>query len=124
MLWLQRMPTISFIPQSLDLACYAGDGATVRIVVSRGGDPIDVTGDHEAQIRINKLDDDAVDTFVIDDINASDGILILSLTGEQTAAFGDGFKGVWDLQWVAEGAEPITLVQGHITSVADVTRVP
>lgn len=118
------MATISFIPQSLDLACYAGDGAAVRIVVSRSGAPIDVTGDHEAQIRSARLDPDPIDTFNIDDSDASNGVIILLLTGEQTAAFGDGFKGVWDMQWIAPGAEPITLIQGKITCVLDVTRIP
>lgn len=116
------MPTISFIPQSLDLACYAGDGASVQIVVSRSGTPIDVTGDHVAQIRIARLDPDPIDAFIIDDSSANEGVLILILTGEQTAAFGDGFKGVWDLQWTADQAEPVTLVQGKITCVIDVTR--
>ena len=118
------MPTISFIPQTLDLACYAGDGAAVRIVISRSGEPIDVTGDHEAQIRAKRLDPDPpIDTFSIDDSDAANGVLLLVLTGDQTAAFGDGFTGVWDIQWTAEGAEPITLVQGKITCVIDVTRV-
>lgn len=118
------MPTISFIPQSLDLACYAGDGASVRIVVSRSGNPIDVSGDHEAQIRTKRLDVDPLDTFNIDDSQASIGILILSLTGEQTSGFGDGFKGVWDLQWTAQDVEPITLIQGSVSCVLDVTRTP
>lgn len=118
------MPAISFIPQSLDLACYAGDGASVRIVVSRSSTPIDVTGDHQAQIRLARLDAAPVDTFIIDDSDAANGVLLLILTGAQTAQFGDGFKGVWDLQWIATGAEPITLIQGKITCVLDVTRLP
>lgn len=117
------MATISFIPQSLDLACYAGDGAAVRIVISRNGAPIDVTGDHQAQIRNARLDPDPpIDVFNIDDSDAANGVLLLVLTGDQTAGFGDGFKGVWDLQWIAAGAEPITLIQGKITCVIDVTR--
>lgn len=118
------MPAISFIPESLDLSCYAGDGAAVRIVVSSKGTPFDVSGDHEAQIRINRLDADPVDEFDIDDSDAANGVLLMSLTGEQTAQFGDGFKGVWDMQWTATDGQPKTLVQGKITCTLDVTRIP
>jgi hypothetical protein len=118
------MPSISFIPQSLDIACYAGDGALVRLSVTQGGNPLDVSGNHEAQIRAKRLDTDPVDIFNIDDDEAFNGILIMSLTGEQTSGFGDGFKGVWDLQWTASGAEPVTLIQGSISCVLDVTRLP
>ena len=117
-------PTLSFIPKSLDLAVYAGDGCAVRIIVrdKSTGTSLSVVGDHSAQIRTNRLDVAAVESFEIDDSNASDGVLLLSLSGEQTADLGDGFKGVWDLQWIAPGAEPMTLVQGKITCTIDVTR--
>lgn len=116
------MAAISFIPESLDLNCYAGDGAAVRIVVSSSGATIDVSGDHEAQIRVKKLDTDPLDEFIIDDSDAANGVLLMSLTGEQTALLGDGFKGVWDMQWTATDGQPKTLVRGTITCTLDVTR--
>jgi len=119
------MASLSFIPQTLDLALYAGDGAAVRIVVRSNRedqDTINVSGSHEAQIRVNRMDATAVETFNIDDSDAAEGVLILSLTGDQTATLGDGFKGNWDMQWIAPGAQPLTLIQGKITCVLDVTR--
>ena len=45
----------------------------VKIVVrdSTTKETIDVSGDHEAQIRISRMDPTAVESFVIDDGNAA-----------------------------------------------------
>jgi hypothetical protein len=119
------MASLSFIPESLDLALYAGDGCAVKIVIrdnTSSHNPIDVTGTHEAQIRVNRLDATVVEQFNFDLSDATDGVVILSLTGDQTSNLGDGFKGSWDWQWTAAGSEPLTLVQGKITCVIDVSR--
>jgi chitodextrinase len=121
---MSRVSSISFLPQNLDLALYAGDGAKIRLVVKDQVTQalIDVSGDHAAQIRTSSSDTDALDTFDVDDLNSANGEIILSLTADQTTDLGNNFKGVWDYQWTAPGEEPMTLVKGKITCTLDVTR--
>ena len=72
---------------------------------------------------------DPVATFSADMDGATNGEIILSLTGVQTGDLMDGagvvkgkFTGVWDLQWTQTGGQPRTLCQGKVECVADVTR--
>ena len=120
------MPSLSFIPESLDLALYAGDGCAVRIVVRNKATQgeMDISGQYVAQIRAAKLAPDVVDEFSIDTSEAPHGAITISLTGDQTANLGDNFRGVWDLQWTGStaNAQPVTLIQGKITCVTDVSR--
>ena len=94
--------------------------------------PVDVTGTVEAQIRLDRATEDPpIEEFSSDLSQAAEGIIILSLTGEQTQPLvvhssvkpGSGkFAGVWDLQWTKAGAEPRTLCQGKVECLADVSR--
>jgi hypothetical protein len=122
---------ISVQPDVLDLNLYAGDGLKFRVICAKGdGSPIDINGAIKAQIRKQRLEPDPpVETFSINTADAYQGIIILSLTGEQTAALamnGSGtpgkFSGVWDLQWTPAEEEPRTLCQGKVECVVDVTR--
>jgi hypothetical protein len=122
---------INLQPQVLDLTLYAGDGVDLPITCTDGaGAPIDVNGTVKAQIRLKRLDPDPpIEAFSVNVVDAYQGKIILSLTGEQTmnlssdASSKQGkFTGVWDLQWTPAGKEPRTLCQGKVECVADVTR--
>jgi hypothetical protein len=118
---------ISLVPDSLDLALYAGDGATIKLtVIDNASAPLIVDGEVIAQIRRKRLDSEALLAFAVDLTEGSDGVVFISLTGEQTASLivdnKPSFTGVWDVQWRKTGKEPITLVQGAIGCVANVSR--
>ncbi|HVI77807.1 MAG TPA: hypothetical protein VM715_06520 [Candidatus Acidoferrum sp.] len=114
---------ISRVPETLDLALYAGDGVAIRLSLTNStGDPIGVTGTMRAQIRTSRSSPEVSAEFTA---VPEDNAIVISLTGEQTQALVSGdepFAGVWDLQWVPEGGEPATLVRGQVTCDADVTR--
>jgi len=124
---------LSIQPPVLDLALYAGDGIKFKLICTDDADPpepVNVTGDVEAQIRPNR-DNDAplVAEFSADMTGADAGEIVLSLTGEQTAELMDTsyvtkgkFAGVWDIQWTPPSGEPRTLCQGKVECIADVTR--
>ena len=121
--------TINLQPEVVNLSLYAGDGATLRLVCTDNtGTPIDITGSIAAQIRINRLDETSpLATFSVIMTDAADGIVILSLTGDQTDTLMDSavngkFTGVWDIEWDPSGFEPRTICQGKVECVADVTR--
>jgi len=110
---------------------YAGDGASLRLVCTNNtGTPIDITGEVKAQIRVNRRDDTTpIAEFAVNMTDAYQGIVILSLTGDQTEALmdqpsvsNDKFTGVWDIEWDPAGLEPRTICQGKVECVADVTR--
>ena len=125
------MASIDLKPQVLDLSLYAGDGVEFRLICTDGaGDPLNVTGDVTAQIRANRdTTSTPIAEFAANLVEADQGIVVLSLTGEETQDLVDDpstskgkFQGVWDVQWSPSGQEPRTLVQGKVECVADVTR--
>jgi hypothetical protein len=118
---------VSVIPQRVDLAVYAGDGVELRLnaVDAKTGDSLDLAGEIGAQVKANRSDTEPITQFAVNTEQAADGILDLSLSGSQTAALladSSQFKGSWDVQWLADGEQPRTLVQGNLTCVLDVTR--
>jgi hypothetical protein len=122
---------IDLQPEVLDLKLYAGDGVDLPITCTDGaGAPIDISGSVSAQIRLDRLTPDPpIVSFAIDAVDAYQGKVIISLTGDQTAQLiadpstkGGKFVGVWDLQWSPATTEPRTLCQGKVECVADVTR--
>lgn len=119
-------PKISLLPEKLDLALYAGDGAVIMLAVqTNAGAALDVAGVVTAQIRKARVDVAALADFAVDSSGSALGIVTISLTGEQTAALitdENNFKGVWDVQWVPTDLEPVTLLQGKVECNADVTR--
>ena len=114
---------INLQPQVLDLSLYAGDGVEFRLVCTdKAGAPIDVNGAVKAQIRTERLAaDPPIAQFTVGAVDAYQGIIVLSLTGDQTAELGK-FLGVWDVQWTPAGKQPRTLCQGKVECVIDVTR--
>lgn len=118
--------SINLEPQTLDLTLYAGDGVIFRLVVTdNDNQPVPLTGTIDAQIRLTRTTaDPPAAEFAVDLTDADTGIVLLSLTGEQTHTLASSkkFSGVWDLQWTPVGAEPRSLVQGKVECVLDVTH--
>jgi hypothetical protein len=121
---------LSYVPQTLDLAVYAGDGPSFTLnVKDPDGNAIPLTGTMKAQIRVTRHAADPPDAeFEVDLTNSATGVAVLKLTGEQTealyalAAAGKNYIGVWDLEWTPEGFEPVTLCQGKVECSPDVTH--
>lgn len=117
--------SLDLTPNTLNLSLYAGDGVALRVTVAEpDNEPIPLTGSIAAQVRRRRLDATGTD-FYADMTEADDGAVSLSLTGEQTAALLAGkekFKGFWDVQWHPDDAEPVTLIQGEVALISDVTR--
>lgn len=122
---------INLQPQVLNLALYAGDGCEFRLICKdTAGDPIDITGTVQAQIKLDRLEaTNPIETFTAGMVDAYQGIVVLSLTGAQTenlvqdsSAKAGKFTGVWDIQWAPSTGQPRTLCQGTVECVADVTR--
>lgn len=121
---------IDLEPQYLDLIAYSGDGLSFSLAVTDdAAAPVNLTGTMIAQVRVTRLTPDPpLTTFAVDLTQAVDGIAVLSLTGEQTDTLSNGtppsekFEGEWDLQWTATGKEPVTLVQGKIEVLPDVSH--
>jgi len=125
------MPPISLVPQSLDLSLYGGDGVELRMTVKDSlNAPVPLTpGVIDAQIRSTRTTTPAIVTFAADLTDGDTGVVILSLTGDQTESLHgppdsltDRFSGVWDVQWTPDQGQPITLIQGKVDSALDVTR--
>jgi hypothetical protein len=138
-------PTLDFVPQVVDLNLYAGDGAAVRLVVGDGSGPFPMTGQVRAQIRQTRdAEDPALASWSADLTQAAQGVVMLTLRGDQTMALMDAanllqlgptgqpvrsggtwvllFTGAWDVEWTPTGKEPVTLLQGDVTCTLDVTR--
>lgn len=125
------MPTgkINVSPPLVDLTLYAGDDVEFRLICTdKDGDPVDVGGEIEAQIRLDRKQESAslADFNAVMD-EAGNGIVTLTLTGEQTKSLITDwnlgkFAGVWDVQWTNNAAEVRTLCQGKVECWADVTR--
>ena len=118
--------TISNQPKFLDLLLYAGDGVTIKFTCKdSAGAPVDITGTVNAQIRAARLSDPPLVEFASNLVDAYNGIVILSLTGDQTQSLittAEKFTGVWDVQWTPASSEPYTICQGKVECGADVTR--
>lgn len=121
--------SINLRPSILDLLLYSGDGFSIRLACKdSAGTPIDITGAVAAQVRNDRIHPDEIPLaiFAASLVDAYQGIIALSLTGEQTASLlvdgTDRFTGVWDVQWTPADKEPRTLVQGLVECVADVTQ--
>ena len=118
---------IKRVPPTMNLELYAGDGVAVSITSKDpDGSPWPFDGAWASQVKAKRTDDEVLASWTIDLSQQSAGVIVLSLSGEQTAALipsgKSKFVGVWDLQYTANGAEPQTLLQGKVTCDADVTR--
>jgi hypothetical protein len=121
------MATINIRPSVLDLMLYAGDGVEFRLICTDSGKaPVDVSGTVKAHVRTDRSSESSpIVEFTVGTVDAYQGIIVLSLSGEQTQQLveeKDPFVGVWDVEWEPANAQPRTLCQGKVECVADVTR--
>lgn len=132
------MALINTLPPVLDIVAYAGDDTNISVNMTSGGEPINITGDHEACIRLTRNGEE-LGCLDVDLVSAVDGQAILKLsdtlsaelvadiTVETTEYFGNDlitapmFKGVWDWNINVDGNIK-TLAQGKLTVIKDVTR--
>ena len=120
-----RCAEISLLPMNVDIELYAGDGASLRLVVQTiDGDPVPIDGTVRAQIRASRTNPTIAASFTPDLSEGLDGVIALSLSGLDTASLvnGSDFSGVWDVEWDATDREPITLLQGKATCSLDVSH--
>ena len=117
---------ISYEPQVLDLILYAGDGSAFNLIVTDSLKvPVNLTGEMIAHIRKDRDTTDQSAEFEVDLTDAVDGIALLRLTGDVTQGLiteDVNFIGVWDVQWTPSGDEPMTLCQGKVECIPDVSR--
>src|SRR4051812_31633143 len=117
------MTRIDVVPQVYDLHIYAGDAVTLDLELSNPDEtPFDASGTIQAQIRKARNSPSVSAAFSVNDDDAAEGKVTLSLTGAQTAALTSGvtrFKGQWDCQWTSPDEVPLTLVQGSIICDSD-----
>ena len=124
---------LSIQPPVLDLALYAGDGISFKLICTDDSvppEPVNITGDIKAQIRPNRDEASSVTAEFSADLTGADaGEVTLSLTGDQTQDLMEDpsvtkgkFNGAWDVQWTPTGGQPRTLCQGKVECIADVTR--
>lgn len=119
--------TINYVPQSVDLMLYAGDGTSFSLTVTDpAGVPLNLTGAIIAQIRVERDSPDPPSAeFDVDLTDATAGVAVLSLPGTATQGLVVNdvkFVGVWDVQWTPSGGEPMTLCQGKVECTPDVSR--
>jgi hypothetical protein len=124
----KQATVVSFIPERSNLNLYAGDPATLRVAITDpGGSPQALDGTIAAHIKEHRTDEDPLANFDVDDSDAANGVVLLGLSAEQTSELLNGsgsFNGEWDCQWFPTSGEPLTLIQGRVSCVRDVTRIP
>jgi hypothetical protein len=107
-----------------DIGSYAnpaGDPMTIEFRPTAAGAPINLTayGTSWAAMLRQSLSDGSPKSFAIDATNAASGVLILSLTGTQTAAMNTDSDGTtnynFDLQATGGAVTPQTPYKGRIT---------
>lgn len=117
---------VDLTPDTLDLVFYAGDSGDFQMeFIDTSGNLIDVSGfTWNAQIR-NIRTSDSLISLAIDTSSASSGLLTVNIPGTVTRMIAQKTwdkVSQWDIQGTISGADPITVLQGTITSTMDVTR--
>ena len=111
------MAQISVQPQILDLKLYAGDGVEFRLICKM--EPVlllILLVSVKAQVRLDRLSASTpIVEFTASLVDAYQGIIVLSLSGAQTALLvadsnSGVFNGVWDIQWTPASSQPRTLM--------------
>lgn len=106
--WL--MTAATQIPAVVDVLYIPGDALTVRANISQNGSPYDWAGITVTALVIAAPDQvntaDPIDTWTVD--TSIDGVLLLSLTGAQTAALGTT-QHSWIARFVEGGARRTVL---------------
>lgn len=83
--------------------------------------PLDVSArTYTAQVRQSTLDEDPLETFVVDATSAAAGLIVVHLVASQTRAL-FGVRCYWDFQQVIAG-QPVTLFGGPVVAQGDYTQ--
>lgn len=111
---------ISAVPQTVDLALYAGDDFMLAVTVTNpDNSPADLTGETAtAQVRATAgAADPAAGAFVC---SIAANVVTLTLAHAVTATLPS--SAVWDCQLTSSTGDVRTIVHGAVTMTADVTR--
>lgn len=102
------------------LVIRTGDTRSITLTILDGDEPVDLTGrTFLAQLRVAAGDAAVLDSFAVE-VDALEGVVLLTLTATQTAALTPGTV-VWDVQ-ETNGAVVTTLAGGTASIVRDVSR--
>lgn len=95
-------------------------------VTGISGTPIPLTGTMRAQIRATRDSPDPPDAvFDIDMSEGANGVVNLQVPANQTqnlVSDTDSYSGVWDLEWTPTDEEPLTICQGKVECLRDVSH--
>ncbi len=108
-------------PGEYDLLIYEGDSFRLEVLVreKKGGPPVDLTGLVAlSQIR-NRPGGKLIVSFTTEIPNPVDGIVVISLTADQTRVLPS--KAVWDLELDGGISNRHTILAGKVTVCPDVT---
>lgn len=107
-------------PKPVLVQTYQGDSVRFTATFTDAADkPIDVTGwTWLAQLRA--ADDTLAGAYVVDVTNATDGVLVLTLTEAQTTAMPLGDL-LWDVE-ANDGTDTRTVLNGKLRVREDVSR--
>ena len=118
------MTTIQVGPKPLDLKLYAGDGFALSFgfVEKETGNPWPADGEWVAEVRAPSTATDPLFAFAVDLTHAIDGVVNVSVSGDQARSLLGKKNAEWDLQQTVPGSEPRTWYRGKISATQDVTQ--
>ena len=109
-------------PAELNLCVYRGDTGHLRIQVTVGGAPADVSAaTFDADIRATEDDTEVLATITATPVAGQPSMVDLLLTATESAKLDQ--NAVWDLEMTL-GGEVTTLVAGTVLVTKDVSRAP
>jgi hypothetical protein len=113
--------TVDLLPAELNLLIYSGDTLQIHFLFTDSADvAVDVSGTWTAQVRISVADATPVAVFDVDESQAAQGIIIITLSSDQTQAL--PASAVWDIQQLITPDTIRTTHRGTLTVTEDVTR--
>lgn len=120
------MAVVNLTPSRVDLqGVRAGDRNLITWTIRSGGVAVDLTDKTvEAQARLT-ADDEAALSAVVVIVDAVNGTGTLRWPGDELRDLLAGetkFAGVWDMQIVTAGEDPLTVAAGVFLADMDVTR--
>lgn len=122
------MAVVQFGPAVVDcLGVRSGDRNQMSVLVSQDGTPMDLTGVTATAVARKTITDPDPPPLsaVVTVTDAAAGALTVRWPGDAVrTVLGTALKwdGVWDLQIVFTGQDPVTIAAGKISLEQDVTR--
>lgn len=110
-------------PTEQDLCIYRGDSGRLKLTVSSGGAPLNVsTATWDADIRLTEDDAAALASFTVTPVGGDTASVYIDLSAVASAALNVD-EAVYDVQMTLGGTVQ-TLLRGKITVTKDVSRSP